>query len=627
MQSQIDRYEVRAELARGGMAAVYHAYDPRFKREVAIKVLPKELAHDEHFRERFEREAQIVATLEHSAIVPVYDYGESKGQPYLVMRYMRGGMLATRIEQGPLELDEVAAILDRVAAALDVAHERGIIHRDIKPANVLFDEHGDAFLGDFGLVRMLQGTGELTGSGIVGRPAYMAPEMSSPEGLTPLIDVYALAAAVYEMVGGTPPYKAETPVGVMVAHVTQPIPDVTELRDSVPIEVSQVIMKGLAKKPEERYPTAGEMARDFRAALAGDKPGFLASDDTATALRTQILERTRLVEGGPLERGRSLNPLVLGGIGVGVLALIVLIIVVAASGGRSPEAEATEQAAAPTPTAEPPTPTAEPEQPTLEEAAATLAPAAYIGGGGQYIAYVSNRGGDDEIWLLALDTLDQIQLTANTAKDTSPDWSPDGTRIAFVSNRDGQNDIYVMNRDGSNVTRLTTDPASDLSPIWSPDGTQIAFTSDRDGDHEVYVMDLPSEAGTISEPRALTDNREHDLTPAWSPDGALLGSPLDDGAPACSPDGQGIAFISNRENNSWDIFVVRPDGSDLRNVTQTPAYDSEPFWSPDGQWIVFASGAVGVQRLFRIPAAGGEAVELTLAGEYYFDFPIWQPVV
>jgi serine/threonine protein kinase len=151
---KIDRYEIKQELGRGGMATVFAAYDPRFQRTVALKVLPREFMHEPEFRKRFIREARTIAGLEHPAIVPVYDFGEENGQPYLVMRLMPGGSLADRLQNGPLPIEEAARILERLGSALDRAHSMGIIHRDMKPSNVLFDQYGDAYLADFGIVRV-----------------------------------------------------------------------------------------------------------------------------------------------------------------------------------------------------------------------------------------------------------------------------------------------------------------------------------------------------------------------------------------------------------------------------------------------------------------------------------------
>jgi serine/threonine protein kinase len=163
---KLGRYEIIREIGRGGMSTVHLAYDPVFEREVALKLLPREFLHDPSFRARFEREAKSIAKIEHAAIVPVYDFGEEDGQPFLVMRYMTGGTLADQLEDGPLSIEDAQKILVRLANALGEAHDRGMVHRDIKPRNVLFDHHGDAFLTDFGIVKLTQETTTYTGSGI-----------------------------------------------------------------------------------------------------------------------------------------------------------------------------------------------------------------------------------------------------------------------------------------------------------------------------------------------------------------------------------------------------------------------------------------------------------------------------
>jgi serine/threonine protein kinase len=267
--SSFGRYQIIRQLGRGGMATVYHARDPQFKRDVAIKVLPAEFLHETTFRARFEQEAQTIAALEHHAIVPVYDFGEQDGQPYLVMRYMGGGSLTERIRPGPLPGGQIGQVLERIASALEVAHRAGIIHRDIKPANILFDAHDYAYLSDFGIVKLTESTAQLTGSGFVGTPFYMAPEMSEPGGLSPLVDVYALGVTLYQMLTGRLPYEADTPLGVIMAHATKPIPDVRAHRPDLTEAMQLVILKAMAKEPANRYQSATALAEGFKAALEG----------------------------------------------------------------------------------------------------------------------------------------------------------------------------------------------------------------------------------------------------------------------------------------------------------------------------------------------------------------------
>ena len=242
------------------MATVYLAYDPRMKRPVALKVLPRAFLHDPLFLTRFEREAQTIASLEHPAIVPVHDYGEQDGQPYIVMRYMPGGTLADRIRKGKLSFDDTTKILRTLASALDKAHSQGIIHRDMKPANVLFDDDGNPYISDFGIVKLSQATA-VTGSLVVGTPAYMSPEQAKGEQkLDGRSDVYSLGVIVYEMLSGEMPFEADSPIGLALKHVSEPVPNIRAITPDLPVGVEVVIRKAMAKEPDERFSTAQELA-------------------------------------------------------------------------------------------------------------------------------------------------------------------------------------------------------------------------------------------------------------------------------------------------------------------------------------------------------------------------------
>jgi multiple sugar transport system substrate-binding protein len=259
---KIGRYEIREEIGHGGMATVYLAHDPHFNRKVAIKVLPREVMLDSRFRERFNREAQTIARLEHRSIVPVYDYGEEDGQPYIVMRYMPGGSLREYIDRkGPLSISEATRIISELAPALEKAHTMGIIHRDLKPGNIMFDENDDAYLSDFGIAKLTEATTELTGSRIIGTPAYMSPEQAkATDAIDGRSDVYALSAILFEMLTGKQPYKADTPLGLVLAHLHNPIPRIREFRADLPDSTENIIEKGLAKEREQRYQTPRELS-------------------------------------------------------------------------------------------------------------------------------------------------------------------------------------------------------------------------------------------------------------------------------------------------------------------------------------------------------------------------------
>ncbi len=269
--STIDRYLVKTEVGRGGMATVFQAEDPRFGRDVAIKVLPREFLHDPTFRERFEREARTVALLEHPAIVPVYDYGEDGGQPFLVMRYMTGGTLADRIKtEGAFTLGEVSRILNRVGAALDGAHLRGLVHRDLKPGNILFDQYDEPYLSDFGIVKLAESASSLTASGAIGTPAYMSPEQAYGErDIDGRSDIYSLGVIVFEMLTGRALYEADTPMGVVIKHILDPVPDITAIKPDLPMDVERVLARTLAKNPDDRFQKASELAAAFQSVAEG----------------------------------------------------------------------------------------------------------------------------------------------------------------------------------------------------------------------------------------------------------------------------------------------------------------------------------------------------------------------
>ena len=253
-------YEIKGELGRGGMATVYRAYDPRFDREVAVKVLPREFLHDPQFRVRFEREIKTVAKLEHPAIVPVYDVGEEDGQPYFVMRYMSGGSLSEWIKKGAFSIQDTARIIERLASALAYAHQKGIIHRDLKPGNVLFDQNGDPYITDFGIAKFTEAASNVTGSAIIGTPAYMSPEQAQSEQVDGRSDIYGMGVIIYEMLTGKQPYNADTPMGVVIKHITDPVPEISDTNPKLSPGVSVIIKTAMAKDKNERYRTMTDLA-------------------------------------------------------------------------------------------------------------------------------------------------------------------------------------------------------------------------------------------------------------------------------------------------------------------------------------------------------------------------------
>ncbi|HEX6304382.1 MAG TPA: serine/threonine-protein kinase [Anaerolineales bacterium] len=294
VEQLFNRFEMRAEIGYGGMARVYQAYDPQTDRLVAIKVLPPEYLNDLGFRARFEREAELIAALEHEAIVPVYEFGTHEGQPYIVMQYMPKGSLAERLLQGPLSPEESLRVLKRVAAALDYAHPHGIIHRDLKTSNILFDREFNAYLADFGIALRSESTWQRN-LAISGTPAYMSPEQGlREEKIDGRSDIYSLGVIVFEMLTGQLPFAGEIALSIVLKHIHDPCPSIGSINPDLPAGLDPVLQRAMAKMPEERYPSAQAFVDDYRRALQRGEDG--RHEDGTEDEPVSISEPTRDLE-------------------------------------------------------------------------------------------------------------------------------------------------------------------------------------------------------------------------------------------------------------------------------------------------------------------------------------------
>ena len=256
----LGQYHVTGPIGEGGMAAVYQAYQPGVDRYVALKILPRHFASDPQFIIRFDQEARIIAKLQHPHILPVFDYGEADGYTYIVMPFVQSGTLADLLHGDPLPMQQINHIMAQVGDALDYAHSQGVIHRDIKPSNVLMDERGNCLLTDFGIGKILSGSTQLTRTGdVIGTPAYMSPEQGLGGNLDGRSDIYSLGVMLYEMVTGRKPFKAETPMAVIIKHIHDPLPQPRIVNPDIPEPVERIILKTLSKQPEHRYQNPGEM--------------------------------------------------------------------------------------------------------------------------------------------------------------------------------------------------------------------------------------------------------------------------------------------------------------------------------------------------------------------------------
>jgi len=483
---KIGIYEVKSELGRGGMATVYLAYDPRFEREVAVKVLPSELLHaDPQFRLRFEREAKIIAQLEHTAIVPVYDVGEADNQPYFVMRYMNGGSLTERIKAGGLTIEDAARILGAIAPGLDEAHSKGIVHRDIKPSNILFDKRGNPYISDFGIAKLSQAqAGNVTGSAIIGTPAYMAPEQAQGTGTDGRADIYALGIILFEMLTGKQPYEADTPMAVAIKHITDPVPQIRKIKPQLSEGIDTIIQKAMAKDKNDRFSTAVEMTSALQE-VARKEPTRL---QTKIPFPTVKASDKTIAKAIPQKKGFNLLLVILPVLALGAAAVIAGGLFLY-NAGKAPVAtqtpvststQAIVETAAPTEVAtEIPIVIVESTSTDTPAAPTDTAVASLPGiGGADKVAFVANN----EIWLMNVDGSELKQLTTDGGIKNDLQWLPDGENILFLSGKTIK--FYNVNTDV--VDTLTSFPSAS-----SLDAFQVSHDSSEamiSVNNEIFVI-------------------------------------------------------------------------------------------------------------------------------------------
>ncbi|MCY4069801.1 MAG: protein kinase [Chloroflexi bacterium] len=263
-------YQIKTRIGSGGMATVYQAYHERLDRHVAIKVLHESFVRDDTFLERFEREARIIARLEHPHIVPIYDYAEFAGQPYIVMKYIEGGTLKRRAIKEGIAIDDMANMMSMLADALTYAHEKGVLHRDIKPSNILIDERDLPYISDFGLARIAQvGDSTISHDMMLGTPFYISPEQARGErDLSPATDVYAFAVILYELLTGQVPFGGDTAYAIVHEQIYSPPTPPSHINVELTPALDDILLKALAKEPSQRYQTATALMSDLKLALA-----------------------------------------------------------------------------------------------------------------------------------------------------------------------------------------------------------------------------------------------------------------------------------------------------------------------------------------------------------------------
>jgi len=567
---QFGPYQIIAPLGEGGMAAVYKAYQPSMDRYVALKVLPRHFADDPQFTSRFQREAKLLAQLQHPHILPVFDYGQAEGYSYIVMPFVQGGILMDSLKGQPLPLQQIRQVIIQVAGALNYAHSHGLIHRDVKPSNVLIDESGNYLLSDFGLARMVETSTNLTASGaIVGTPAYMSPEQGSGLKLDARSDIYSLGVILYEMATGRTPYKAETPIAVIIKHINDPLPPPRSVTPQLSEAMERAILKALAKNPEDRFQTAAEMIRAVEAASGSEAEVVSAQ----TAETNKVMDKTV----SPTMQWRKIWETPRGKVALvsGLIVVLVLGLLVSrwSSPLQIPDHEATSSVANETDTPSQasltnvpltplhtlaPTRTTSPTNtPNPLELGETLYPC------GDDVCIGDKRVG-----------LAETYFGFSTAW-SGLSWSPDGSRFVFSAclkedavrnpNYQCEGNIYISDHEG-NVTVVVTGPTSTRMPAWSPDGEWIVYE-----DNNSIVIIRPDGTGR----KTIVGNRS-----VWLKDMVW------------SPDSQRIAWLEDRFFASGEppnsVRVINRDGSDMQTLFQStdpPLTRGVIAWSPDGESV------------------------------------------
>ena len=263
-----DRYQIIKSIGEGGMANVYLAYDTILERNVAVKILRGDLATDEKFVRRFQREALSASSLTNENIVEVYDVGEDNGEYYIVMEYVEGKHLKNLLKKrGKLTISEVIDIMLQVTSGLSVAHDSYIIHRDIKPQNIMILENGLVKLTDFGIAVAMNSTQLTQTNSVMGSVHYLPPEMASGKGATLQSDIYSLGILMYELLTGKLPFKGDNAVEIALKHLKEPMPSLRKELPDVPASIENIILRATAKNPKNRYTDAREMYEDLKTCL------------------------------------------------------------------------------------------------------------------------------------------------------------------------------------------------------------------------------------------------------------------------------------------------------------------------------------------------------------------------
>ncbi|MGB5659371.1 MAG: protein kinase, partial [Thermoanaerobaculia bacterium] len=541
------------------------AEDTTLKRQVALKVLPPDLAASQERLERFQREAESLAALNHPNIVHVYSVEEVEGTHFITMELVEGKPLSQLLPEGGMPLERIFDVAIPLADALATAHEKGVIHRDLKPANIMVTDEGRVKVLDFGLAKLRQEaeapvatelpTEPLTEEGrALGTVPYMSPEQVEGKPLDDRSDLFSLGIILFEMATGQRPFQGDSPASVMSAILRDTPSSVTDLRGVLPRQLARIIRRCLVKDPERRFQTARELAIEL------------------DELRSEVASGEAWGMPAPPRKRRRVGWWAgLGAVGIVSLAALAVLFWV-----LQPDREAAESDSAK-------------ESATFTNLVFDTATKGKVSASpdGRYFVYASDAADSWDIYLRRISGGRAINLTEDSPEDDKqPAFSPDGEWIAFRSEREGGG-IFVMGATGETVRRVTD---HGYYPDWSPDGRKIVFSTSAsvdlhrwsgDIDHRIWILDLPT--GNLE--RVLDHSA---LMPAWSPDSRWIAFYAVWGSPGSEAETQ------------YDLFTVPAGGGDPNAVTEDVHFEHSPAWSSDGRYLNYVSNVGGSRDLWRV---------------------------
>ena len=549
--SRLGGFEISGVIGAGGMGVVYRARDLKLRREVALKVLPPEFAADALRLQRFQREAQAVAALNHPNVVTIYSVEESDGLHFLVMELLHGTSLTNLIPPSGLPLGQVLRYALPITDAMVAAHQQSIVHRDLKPANVMVRDDGRVKVLDFGLAKVApaitehgDGTTEmLTDSHhVIGTTGYMSPEQAEGRLVDARSDIFSFGVMLYEMAAGTRPFKGDSSLAILSSILKDDPPPLTGVKRELPPDYERIVRRCLAKDPSRRYQTALDVRNEL--------------DD----LQRQLTSGE--VRGPAQEHRRRFS---------GIAALVTAALAVLAIAAAAWRFSDRDPVSAPVPAGF--------QQITSQPGGEMFA---RLSADGQWVVYTGEGQGNRDIYLQRIGGQTPINLTADSpADDEQPAFSPDGERIVFRSSRDGGG-LFVMGRTGEAVRRVTREG---FNPDWSPDATQLVYTTARtelrpqNAEQRGRLKVVSVEGG---EPRELFDGA---MTPRWSPRGSRL------------------AFAARRTTateGSSNILTMPAEGGEPEGVTNDSFLNWNPIWAPDGTHLFYISNRGGSPNIWRV---------------------------